>query len=100
MENAQENLIVQTAKAADIEIRQKCYSKNLYTRFNNALDYYLKNTMKLIWVLTKFFVFVTGVCLIASPFIIFGMSIISPDSAVKFVKALGEILETLINVFR
>jgi hypothetical protein len=72
----------------------------LFEKFINGLSYYLRNATKLIWILARFFIFLMGISLIVSPFIIFAMAFAVPEAAVKAVKALAEILETFISVLR
>jgi hypothetical protein len=72
----------------------------LFEKFVNGLSYYLKNLTRLIWIIARFIVFISGICLVTSPFIIFAMTFIAPDTAVKAVKALADILETLVEVLK
>jgi hypothetical protein len=100
MTNIQESVISQEEDQIKIVEKKIGFQDGFFVKFNNGLNYYLKNIIRLIWTLTKFFIFIMGVGLIVFPFILFGMVIVSPSYSVEVVKALGEILETLIIVFQ
>jgi hypothetical protein len=87
-------MIDENAIATDSAKKEK---PRIFDKFNAKLSYYLRNIVKLTWSIAKFFILMSGIFSLASPFILFGMILIDPDGAVKTVKALAEILETLIS---
>lgn len=83
---------------ADIEATQTPPGK--LDKFNRGLAYYLNNIFKFIWTVAWFFIKLSGVLLFVFPFVLFGMCLVSPDSAIKTLEALTHLLQLIINLFR
>jgi cytoskeletal protein RodZ len=78
---------------------EEVIKKKKFETFNNGLAYYLKNIRRFIWTVVKFVIIIAGILAVAFPFVIVALLFVSPESAVKAVKALSEILEIMINLF-
>lgn len=70
-----------------------------FKRFNAGLAYYLDNAFKFFFTLFKFFIKVTGILVITFPFVLFGMCLVSPDSAIRTLEALTHLIRLIINLF-
>ena len=71
-----------------------------FAAFNAGFGYFLDNIFRFVFSILKFFIKVSGVVFIAFPFVIFGMCIAAPESAVKTLEALTSLLQTIINIFK
>ncbi|MDR1093411.1 MAG: hypothetical protein LBL66_04610 [Clostridiales bacterium] len=71
-----------------------------FKRFNAGLAYYLDNAFKFFFTLFKFFIKVAGVIALTFPFVLFGMCLVSPDSAIKTLEALTALIRLIIDLFK
>jgi hypothetical protein len=71
-----------------------------FKRFNDAFAYYLGNVFRFVWTLFRFFIKLAGVSAITFPLILFGMCLVSPDSAVQTIEAFARFLNVIVELFR
>jgi len=72
----------------------------MFTKLNNKLSYILGNIFKLFWNIVWFCVRISGVLLLASPFVLFGIAIASPSYAIEILGAIQKYLEIIVGVFK